>query len=151
MGAASAQGQNARLWLRVSREGVQPRPRVQGTAWRSFFGKHRHTEKGTSLFLPQPDAYDRMVRELGFEMKAQPSNRMKTEQQLAEEEQERLRRLEVRVPVLVPEPGRLAAGRTAVTRVSASLPCSVRWGEGTLSALVSGVSLGYLNSMCILL
>lgn len=43
---------------------------------------------------PQPDAYDRMVRELGFEMKAQPSSRMKTEQELAEEEQERLRRLE---------------------------------------------------------
>ncbi|XP_036130896.1 nucleolar protein 14 [Molossus molossus] len=44
---------------------------------------------------PQPDAYDRMVRELGFEMKAQPCNRMKTEQELAKEEQERLRRLEV--------------------------------------------------------
>lgn len=38
-----------------------------------------------------------MVRELGFEMKAQPSNRMKTEEDLAKEEQERLRKLEVRV------------------------------------------------------
>lgn len=36
-----------------------------------------------------------MVRELGFEMKAQPSNRMKTEEELAREEQERLRLLEV--------------------------------------------------------
>ncbi|ELW62764.1 Nucleolar protein 14 [Tupaia chinensis] len=43
---------------------------------------------------PKPDAYDMMVRELGFEMKAQPSNRMKTEAELAKEEQERLRRLE---------------------------------------------------------
>ncbi|XP_019818780.2 nucleolar protein 14 isoform X2 [Bos indicus] len=43
---------------------------------------------------PKPDAYDMMVRELGFEMKAQPSNRMKTEEELAREEQERLRRLE---------------------------------------------------------
>ncbi|XP_059532823.1 nucleolar protein 14 [Myotis daubentonii] len=43
---------------------------------------------------PQPDAYDRAVRELGFEMKAQPSDRMKTEEELAREEQERLRRLE---------------------------------------------------------
>ncbi|XP_045429957.1 nucleolar protein 14 isoform X2 [Pipistrellus kuhlii] len=43
---------------------------------------------------PQPDAYDRAVRELGFEMKAQPSERMKTEEELAKEEQERLRRLE---------------------------------------------------------
>uniref|UniRef100_A0A8C5UU01 NOP14 nucleolar protein n=1 Tax=Microcebus murinus TaxID=30608 RepID=A0A8C5UU01_MICMU len=43
---------------------------------------------------PKPDAYDMMVRELGFEMKAQPSNRMKTEEELAHEEQERLRKLE---------------------------------------------------------
>ncbi|EHB06980.1 Nucleolar protein 14 [Heterocephalus glaber] len=43
---------------------------------------------------PKPDAYDVMVRELGFEMKAQPSNRMKTEEELAKEEQERLRKLE---------------------------------------------------------
>ncbi|XP_038389128.1 nucleolar protein 14 [Canis lupus familiaris] len=43
---------------------------------------------------PKPDAYDMMVRELGFEMKAQPSNRMKTEEELAKEEQERLQKLE---------------------------------------------------------
>ncbi|KAM4854747.1 nucleolar protein 14 [Thomomys bottae] len=43
---------------------------------------------------PKPDAYDMMVRELGFEMKAQPSNRMKTEEELAKEEQERLKKLE---------------------------------------------------------
>ncbi|ELK06562.1 Nucleolar protein 14 [Pteropus alecto] len=43
---------------------------------------------------PTPDAYDVMVRELGFEMKAQPSNRMKTEEELAKEEQERLKNLE---------------------------------------------------------
>lgn len=36
-----------------------------------------------------------VVRELGFEMKAKPSNRMKTEVELAKEEQERLRKLEV--------------------------------------------------------
>ncbi|KAG8508660.1 Nucleolar protein 14, partial [Galemys pyrenaicus] len=42
----------------------------------------------------KPDAYDMMVRELGFEMKAQPSNRMKTEEELAKEEQARLRELE---------------------------------------------------------
>ncbi|KAI5775723.1 NOP14 [Gulo gulo luscus] len=44
--------------------------------------------------LPKPDAYDMMVRELGFEMKAQPSNRMKSEEELAKEEQERLQQLE---------------------------------------------------------
>uniref|UniRef100_G3TJY5 NOP14 nucleolar protein n=1 Tax=Loxodonta africana TaxID=9785 RepID=G3TJY5_LOXAF len=45
---------------------------------------------------PKPDAYDVMVRELGFEMKAQPSDRMKTEEELAKEEQERLKKLERR-------------------------------------------------------
>ncbi|XP_026959662.1 nucleolar protein 14 [Sagmatias obliquidens] len=43
---------------------------------------------------PKPDAYDTMVRELGFEMKAPPSNRMKTEEELAQEERERLKCLE---------------------------------------------------------
>ncbi|XP_007471693.1 PREDICTED: nucleolar protein 14 [Lipotes vexillifer] len=43
---------------------------------------------------PKPDAYDMMVRELGFEMKAPPSNRMKTEEELAREERERLKCLE---------------------------------------------------------
>lgn len=45
---------------------------------------------------PQPDAYDVMVRELGFEMKAQPSSRMKTEEELAKEEAERLQSLEAK-------------------------------------------------------
>uniref|UniRef100_A0A8C8S7Y4 NOP14 nucleolar protein n=1 Tax=Pelusios castaneus TaxID=367368 RepID=A0A8C8S7Y4_9SAUR len=43
---------------------------------------------------PRPDEYDIIVRELGFEMKAQPSDRMKTEEELAKEEQERLQKLE---------------------------------------------------------
>lgn len=43
---------------------------------------------------PKPDEYDIMVRELGFEMKAQPSGRLKTEEELAKEEEERLRQLE---------------------------------------------------------
>ncbi|XP_065770608.1 nucleolar protein 14 [Muntiacus reevesi] len=52
------------------------------------------SESGGGKEKPEPDAYDMMVRELGFEMKAQPSNRMKTEEELAREEQARLRRLE---------------------------------------------------------
>lgn len=43
---------------------------------------------------PKPDEYDMIVRELGFEMKAQPSDRLKTEEELAKEEQERLQKLE---------------------------------------------------------
>lgn len=38
-----------------------------------------------------------MVRELGLERKAQPSNRMKTEEELAKEKQDRLQKLEVLV------------------------------------------------------
>ncbi|XP_054855791.1 nucleolar protein 14 [Eublepharis macularius] len=40
------------------------------------------------------DEYDMLVRELGFEMKARPSGRMKTEEELAKEEQARLLQLE---------------------------------------------------------
>ncbi|XP_076992393.1 nucleolar protein 14 isoform X2 [Tamandua tetradactyla] len=43
---------------------------------------------------PKPDAYDMTVRALGFEMKAQPSSRVKAEEELAKEEHERLRKLE---------------------------------------------------------
>ncbi|XP_004715155.1 nucleolar protein 14 [Echinops telfairi] len=43
---------------------------------------------------PQADTYDMAVRELGFDMKAQPSDRMKSEEELARDEQQRLRRLE---------------------------------------------------------
>lgn len=47
------------------------------------------------LSLIQPEAYDMMVRELGFEMKAQPSEKMKTPEELAREEKEKLQKLEV--------------------------------------------------------
>ncbi|CAL8384955.1 unnamed protein product [Gadus morhua 'NCC'] len=42
----------------------------------------------------QLDEYDMMVRELGFEMKAAPSEKLKTPEELAREERERLQRLE---------------------------------------------------------
>uniref|UniRef100_A0A672GF64 NOP14 nucleolar protein homolog (yeast) n=1 Tax=Salarias fasciatus TaxID=181472 RepID=A0A672GF64_SALFA len=43
---------------------------------------------------PKVDEYDMMVRELGFEMKAQPSEKMKTPEELAKEEREKLQKLE---------------------------------------------------------
>ncbi|XP_035673033.1 nucleolar protein 14-like [Branchiostoma floridae] len=43
---------------------------------------------------PEADDYDIMVRELGFEIKAKASDRLKTEDELAREEQERLQKLE---------------------------------------------------------
>ncbi|NXD75871.1 NOP14 protein, partial [Halcyon senegalensis] len=50
--------------------------------------------KDKELEKPKPDEYDMIVRELGFEMKAKPSERMKTEEELAKEEQARLQKLE---------------------------------------------------------
>ncbi|XP_057881077.1 nucleolar protein 14 [Melospiza georgiana] len=50
--------------------------------------KDREVEK------PKPDEYDIIVRELGFEMKAKPSEKLKTEEELAKEEQARLQKLE---------------------------------------------------------
>ncbi|XP_061555087.1 nucleolar protein 14 [Phycodurus eques] len=43
---------------------------------------------------PKLEEYDKMVRELGFEMKAQPSEKMKTPEELAREEREKLQKLE---------------------------------------------------------
>ncbi|XP_037548430.1 nucleolar protein 14 [Nematolebias whitei] len=43
---------------------------------------------------PKMEEYDMMVRELGFEMKAQPSERMKSPEELAKEEKEKLQKLE---------------------------------------------------------
>nr|XP_023649092.1 nucleolar protein 14 [Paramormyrops kingsleyae]XP_023649093.1 nucleolar protein 14 [Paramormyrops kingsleyae]XP_023649094.1 nucleolar protein 14 [Paramormyrops kingsleyae] len=43
---------------------------------------------------PKAEEYDIMVRELGFEMKAQPSEKMKTPEEVAREERDRLQKLE---------------------------------------------------------
>ncbi|XP_041667478.1 nucleolar protein 14 [Cheilinus undulatus] len=58
----------------------------------------KKTPKGESADKPEekpkPEEYDMMVRELGFEMKAQPSEKMKTPEELAREEREKLQKLE---------------------------------------------------------
>ncbi|KAM9734391.1 nucleolar protein 14 [Menidia menidia] len=43
---------------------------------------------------PKLEEYDMMVRELGFDMKVQPSEKMKTPEELAREEREKLQKLE---------------------------------------------------------
>ncbi|KAM4709591.1 nucleolar protein 14 [Discoglossus pictus] len=66
--------------------------------WRTIQGLLAHkapkSERKTEEEKPKPDEYDKIVRELVFEMKAQPSDRMKSEEELAKEEQERLQKLE---------------------------------------------------------
>uniref|UniRef100_A0A803L7P6 Nucleolar protein 14 n=1 Tax=Chenopodium quinoa TaxID=63459 RepID=A0A803L7P6_CHEQI len=42
----------------------------------------------------EPDIYDKLVSEMAFEMRARPSDRTKTPEEIAEEEKERLERLE---------------------------------------------------------
>uniref|UniRef100_A0A8C9T7I3 NOP14 nucleolar protein homolog (yeast) n=1 Tax=Scleropages formosus TaxID=113540 RepID=A0A8C9T7I3_SCLFO len=66
--------------------------------WKSIQGLLAHkTPKAERKELeekPKPDEYDMTVRELAFEMKAQPSERMKTQEELAREERDRLQKLE---------------------------------------------------------
>ncbi|XP_040014069.1 nucleolar protein 14 [Xiphias gladius] len=54
--------------------------------------KAEHVDKQEEK--PKLEEYDMMVRELGFEMKAQPSEKMKTPEELAREEREKLQKLE---------------------------------------------------------
>lgn len=67
--------------------------------WRSIQNLlARKTTKPDEKELPEKtklDEYDVMVRELGFEMKAQPSEKLKSAEELAREERERLHALEV--------------------------------------------------------
>ncbi|KAM9329256.1 nucleolar protein 14 [Gastrophryne carolinensis] len=66
--------------------------------WKSIQSLLAHktpkSERKIEAEKPKPDDYDKIVRELGFEMKAQPSDRMKSEEEIAKEEQERLQKLE---------------------------------------------------------
>ncbi|KAM5193116.1 nucleolar protein 14 [Mantella aurantiaca] len=66
--------------------------------WKSIHTLLAHktpkSERKAEVEKPKPDDYDKIVRELGFEMKAQPSDRMKSEEEIAKEEQERLQKLE---------------------------------------------------------
>uniref|UniRef100_A0A8D0CT21 NOP14 nucleolar protein homolog (yeast) n=2 Tax=Sander lucioperca TaxID=283035 RepID=A0A8D0CT21_SANLU len=56
----------------------------------------KKTPKGERVEEEKPklEQYDMMVRELGFEMKAQPSEKLKTPEELAREEREKLQKLE---------------------------------------------------------
>lgn len=58
----------------------------------------KKTPKGESTDKPEEkpklEEYDMMVRELGFEMKAQPSEKLKTPEELAREAKEKLQKLE---------------------------------------------------------
>ncbi|XP_010891122.2 nucleolar protein 14 [Esox lucius] len=67
--------------------------------WKSIQGLLAHknapkADRAEDEDKPKLDEYDMMVRELGFEMKAAPSEKLKTPEEVAREEQERLQQLE---------------------------------------------------------
>lgn len=47
------------------------------------------------LFQEQPDTYDKLVKEMVLDMRARPSERIRTPEEIAQEERERLEQLEV--------------------------------------------------------
>ncbi|KAJ7986855.1 hypothetical protein DPEC_G00332740 [Dallia pectoralis] len=67
--------------------------------WKSIQGLLSHknapkADRAEEEDKPKLDEYDMMVRELGFEMKAAPSEKLKTPEEIAREERERLQQLE---------------------------------------------------------
>ncbi|XP_077136163.1 nucleolar protein 14 [Ranitomeya variabilis] len=66
--------------------------------WKAIQGLLSHkvpkSERKVETEKPKADDYDVMVRQLVFDMKAKPSDKMKSEEDIAKEEQERLQRLE---------------------------------------------------------
>ncbi|KAM3937753.1 nucleolar protein 14 [Leptodactylus fuscus] len=66
--------------------------------WKAIQGLMAHkvpkSERKVEPEKPKPDDYDMTVRQLVFDMKAKPSDKMKSEEEIAKEEQERIQRLE---------------------------------------------------------
>ncbi|PPR95739.1 hypothetical protein GOBAR_AA24922 [Gossypium barbadense] len=52
------------------------------------------TQKAVTNNQEQPDSYDKLVHEMVLDMRARPSDRTKTPEEIAQEERERLKRLE---------------------------------------------------------
>ncbi|XP_021910283.1 nucleolar protein 14 isoform X2 [Carica papaya] len=52
------------------------------------------TQRTENFKQEQPDSYDKLVREMALDMRARPSDRTKTPEEIAQEERERLEKLE---------------------------------------------------------
>nr|XP_019937980.1 PREDICTED: nucleolar protein 14 [Paralichthys olivaceus] len=84
---------------RVQREEAQELTEKLDQDWKSIQALMvKNTPKAEQADKPEEkpklDPYDMMVRELGFEMKAQPSEKMKTPEELAREQRDKLQKLE---------------------------------------------------------
>jgi nucleolar protein 14 len=72
-------------------------PRPPGGETEAVAAEKESRERPRRAMLPsQQDDYDRFVRELRHESRSAPSNRLKTEEELALEAKEKLEELEVR-------------------------------------------------------
>ncbi|PKI62467.1 hypothetical protein CRG98_017091 [Punica granatum] len=59
------------------------------------------TQKVETFMQDKPDSYDKLVKEMSLDMRARPSDRTKTPEEIAQEERERLEQLEVFYGVLM--------------------------------------------------
>lgn len=57
--------------------------------------ENRVSKLVSCIWQEKSDSYDKLERELAMERRAQPSNRTKTPEEIAQEEREQLERLEV--------------------------------------------------------
>lgn len=55
------------------------------------------------ILQEKPDAYDKLVNEMVLDIRARPSNRTKTPEEIAQEEKERLEQLEVYLDIDIDE------------------------------------------------
>ncbi|KAM3599746.1 uncharacterized protein V6R79_010723 [Siganus canaliculatus] len=82
----------------VQKEEAQELTEKLDQEWKSIQSLMVKTAKSHSADKPEekpkPEQYDMMVRELGFEMKAQPSEKLKSPEELAREAKEKLQKLE---------------------------------------------------------
>eukprot|EP00061_Rhincodon_typus_P009682 g33356.t1 len=80
----------------VQRDKAQELTEKLDKDWKEVHSLLAHKAPKTEHKEEKPKAgdYDIIVRELFFDMKAQPSDRLKTKEELAREEQERLQKLE---------------------------------------------------------
>lgn len=66
-----------------------------------FMDDRFDVKANNTAFQEQPDAYDRLVKEMVLDMRARPSDRIKTPEEIAQEERERLEQLEVLISVIL--------------------------------------------------
>ncbi|XP_066277879.1 nucleolar protein 14-like isoform X1 [Branchiostoma lanceolatum] len=92
--AQSKQRKHERQHQKEQTEDLREKLDQQWAEFQTSLHFNKKSQPKEERVRPKADDYDIMVRELGFEIKAKASDRLKTEEELAREEQERLQKLE---------------------------------------------------------